>query len=69
MKVEIVCPVEQYKILYNLSPDVNIVVCIGGRGGAKTYSVSQYIAFSSTIKQKRCVELIVTGKQIGRAHV
>lgn len=43
--------------LYNLGPDINTVVCIGGRGGAKTYEVSKFIAFSATIKKKRCVVL------------
>jgi phage terminase large subunit len=32
-------------------------VAIGGRGGAKTYEVSKYAAYSSTIKKKRCVVL------------
>jgi phage terminase large subunit len=47
----------QYNVLYNLPPDVEIVICIGGRGGGKTYEVSKFIAFSSTIKNKRCVVL------------
>lgn len=48
---------EPFKILYNLPEKINVVVCIGGRGGAKTYEVSKFIAFQSTIKKKRCVVL------------
>lgn len=48
---------DPFKILYDLPADTNIVVCIGGRGGAKTYEVSKFVAFSSTIKTKRCVIL------------
>jgi phage terminase large subunit len=47
----------QFDILYNLPEGTNIVVAIGGRGGAKTYEVSKFIAYSSTIKKKRCVVL------------
>lgn len=47
----------QYDILYNLPEGTNIVVCIGGRGGAKTYEVSKYIAFQATINKKRGVVL------------
>ena len=46
-----------FKILYNLPPDTHTVVCIGGRGGMKTYEVSKFIAFSATIRKKRCVIL------------
>jgi phage terminase large subunit len=47
----------QYDILYNPPPETNLIVCIGGRGGAKTYEVSKYIAYSTTIKKKRAVIL------------
>lgn len=47
----------KYRILYNLPPDTNLVICVGGRGGMKTYEVSKFIAFSATIKKKRCVIL------------
>lgn len=47
----------QFDVLYNLPADVNTVVCIGGRGGAKSYEVSKFIAVSSTIRKKRCVVL------------
>jgi len=48
---------DPFKILYQLPESINIVVVIGGRGGAKTYEVSKFIAYSSTIKKKRCVVL------------
>jgi PBSX family phage terminase large subunit len=48
---------DPFKILYKLPSGINIIVAIGGRGGAKTYEVSKYIAFSATIKKKRCVVL------------
>ena len=48
---------EPFKILYNLPKDTNFVVIMGGRGGAKTYEVSKFVAFSATVKRKRCVVL------------
>lgn len=42
-----------FEILYNLPKGTNVVVCIGGRGGMKTYEVSKFVAYSSTIKKKR----------------
>lgn len=55
-------PIEVYKhpkfdILYNLPPGTDTVVMIGGRAGMKTYEASKFIAFSATIKKKRCVVL------------
>lgn len=47
----------KFKALYNLPPDINVVVCIGGRGGRKTYEVSKFIAKSASIDKKRCVIL------------
>lgn len=47
----------QFSILYQLPPDINVIVAIGGRGGSKTYEVSKFIAYSATIKRKRCVVL------------
>lgn len=47
----------QYDILYNPPPETNLIVCIGGRGGAKTYEVSKYIAYSCAVKKKRAVIL------------
>jgi PBSX family phage terminase large subunit len=46
-----------FQILYNLPQGTNTVICIGGRGGMKTHEVSKFVAYSSTIKQKRCVIL------------
>lgn len=48
---------DPFKVLYNPPAGTNIIVAIGGRGGAKTYEVSKYIAYSATIKKKRCVVL------------
>jgi PBSX family phage terminase large subunit len=48
---------EIFKPLYNLPKGTNIVICIGGRGGAKTYEVSKFAAYSSTIKKKRVAVL------------
>jgi len=48
---------EKFDVLYNPPEGINTVVCIGGRGGMKTYEVSKFIAYSSTIKKKRCVVL------------
>jgi phage terminase large subunit len=47
----------KFKVLYDLPPDINVVVCIGGRGGRKTYEVSKFIAKSAAIDRKRCVIL------------
>jgi phage terminase large subunit len=57
VEIEVELPIEQFKILYNLPTDTNTIICIGGRGGAKTYEVSKFIAFQATIKKKRCVIL------------
>jgi phage terminase large subunit len=46
-----------FQILYQLPKGTNIVVCIGGRGGMKTYEVSKFIAFQATIMKKRCAVL------------
>lgn len=46
-----------FEILYNLPPDTNTIVLIGGRGGMKTYEASKFIAFSATIRKKRCAIL------------
>lgn len=47
----------KFDILYDLPPGTNTVVLIGGRGGMKTYEASKFVAFSATIKKKRCVVL------------
>ncbi len=46
-----------FQILYHLPPGTNTVILIGGRGGAKTYEISKFVAVQSTIKKKRCVVL------------
>lgn len=55
--VDVNIPCSKFDILYNLPKDVNIVVCIGGRGGMKTYEVSKFVAYSACIKNRRCVVL------------
>lgn len=46
-----------FKVLYKLPAETNIVICIGGRGGGKTYEVSKFVAKSAAIDKKRCVIL------------
>lgn len=46
-----------FRELYSLPRDINVVVCIGGRGGRKTYEVSKFCAKSATIDRKRIVVL------------
>lgn len=48
---------DPFKVLYNLPENTNLVICIGGRGGAKTYEVSKFAAFSATIHKKRIAVL------------
>lgn len=48
---------EKFAPLFDLPEGTNVVVCIGGRGGMKTYEVSKFIAVSATIHRKRCVIL------------
>lgn len=42
-----------FKILYDLPKDINTVICIGGRGGRKSYEVSKFCIKASCIDQKR----------------
>jgi len=44
---------EFFKPLYDVADDTEVIICMGGRGGAKTYEVSKAIAYNATIKQKR----------------
>lgn len=46
-----------FQVLYNLPPGTNTVICIGGRGGRKSWEVSKFVAYSATIHKKRCVVL------------
>lgn len=48
---------DQFKKLYSLPAGTNLVICIGGRGGMKSYEVSKFITVQATIKQKRCAIL------------
>jgi len=43
--------------LWELPPGTNTVILIGGRGGMKTYGVSQFIAYQAANNKKRCVIL------------
>ncbi len=47
----------QFEVLYNLPKDINIICCIGGRGGAKTYEVSKWITYEACIRTQRCAVL------------
>lgn len=44
---------QKFKPLYYPKPTTRIIICIGGRGGMKTYEVSRFAAFSATILNKR----------------
>ena len=46
-----------FKILYNLPDGTNLVICIGGRGGRKSYEISKFTAKSATIDKKRIAVL------------
>lgn len=52
-----ICDSGPFEVLYKLPEDINLVLCIGGRGGRKTYEISKFTACSSTVKEKRCVVL------------
>lgn len=41
--------------LYEPPPGTDTIVIIGGRGGAKTYEVSKFTAFTTTIQKKRAL--------------
>jgi PBSX family phage terminase large subunit len=47
----------QFDVLYNPPEDTSVIILIGGRGGAKTYEGSKYVAVQSTIRRKRCAIL------------
>jgi phage terminase large subunit/TM2 domain-containing membrane protein YozV len=44
---------EPFKLLYKLPEGVDFVICIGGRGGMKTYEVSKFAAVQATVKRRR----------------
>lgn len=54
--VEVECLLP-YKVLYKLPDGTSMIVIIGGRGAAKTYEVSKFVAKSSTIDKKRAAIL------------
>jgi phage terminase large subunit len=43
--------------LWTLPTETNIAILIGGRGGMKTYGVSEYVAYQAAVNKKRCVIL------------
>lgn len=43
--------------LWNLPPKINTAVLIGGRGGMKTYGISDFVAHQAAVNKKRCVVL------------
>lgn len=47
----------EYQILYDPPAETNLFICIGGRGGKKTYEVSKFAAVSATAFKKRIVIL------------
>jgi phage terminase large subunit len=47
----------EFKVLYDPPPGTSLIICMGGRGGKKTYEVSKFGAYSATVKKKRCVIL------------
>lgn len=46
-----------FRLLYNLPKGTNTIICIGGRGGRKTYEVSKYALKSACIDKKRIAVL------------
>lgn len=47
----------KFQILYDPPPGTYIAICIGGRGGMKTYEVSKLAAVKATAERKRIVVL------------
>lgn len=47
----------QFKILYQLPPDINLIIAIGSRGGMKTYEVSKFGTYCATMRKKRVAVL------------
>lgn len=56
VEVEVECH-DKFRQLYELPDDISVVVLIGGRGGMKTYEVSKFIAYKSTMDKSRIVVL------------
>jgi len=49
--------IDPFMVLYNLPPGTNMVICIGSRGGAKSYEVSRFAVQDATIRQRRVAVL------------
>jgi len=45
--------IDPFMQLYSLPKGTNMVICIGGRGGAKTYEVSRFSMYDATTKYRR----------------
>lgn len=56
MPIVVKCEPE-FRILYDLPNDTNVVFLVGGRAGKKTHEVSKWIAFTTMIRRKRGVLL------------
>ncbi len=48
---------EKFQILYDPPEGTYIAICIGGRGGMKTYEISKLAAVKATVQKKRIVVL------------
>lgn len=56
-KSGVVSVADPFAPLWNLPPQITTAVLIGGRGGMKTYGVSDFIAHQAAVYKKRCVIL------------
>lgn len=45
---------DKFRPLYELPPDVELVILMGGRGGGKTYEASKFVVKSVCVDEKRC---------------
>lgn len=50
-------PLPPFRPLYRLPPKTWLVICIGGRGGAKSYEVSKFTTLQAITNNKRCAAL------------
>ncbi len=49
--------VDPFMQLYNLPPGTNMVICIGGRGGGKSFEISKFSVEDATINKRRVAVL------------
>ena len=49
--------VDPFMQLYSLPQGTNMVICIGGRGGAKSHEISQFAVEDATIRDRRVAVL------------